>query len=99
VLNINVPDLPLDQISSWKFGAVGTQLPRAMAGATLSPIPGHAGAFYVDMSWGAPVELAPDTDGGIVEGGEVSITYLTRLSHEDRDDMGAAIKNLDALLG
>jgi len=98
VLNINVPDVPLDDISRWNYGVVGTQLPRAMAGATLDPVPGHEGAFYVDMSWGEVKTLDPATDGGIVERGEVSITYLTRLMHEDRDDLGTATANLDALL-
>jgi 5'-nucleotidase len=98
VLNINVPDVPLEDVTKWTYGVVGSQLPRSMAGATLEPVPGHEGAFHVAMSWGQAVELAPETDGGIVERGEVSISYLTRLAHEERDDVGAAIANLETLL-
>ena len=69
VVNINVPDVPLEEITSWKFGVVGNQPPRSMAGATLDPVPGHDGAFHVNMSWGDTVVLDPETDGGIVERG------------------------------
>ncbi len=99
VLNINVPDVPLDDITGWKFGVVGTQPPRSMAGATLEPVPGHEGAFHVNMAWGDTVILDPDTDGGLVERGEVSITYLSRLVHEPRTDLDAATTALDLLLG
>jgi len=99
VLNINVPDCPVEEISGWSYGVVGTQLPRSMAKATLEPVEGKEGSFHVAMTWGDAQDLPPDTDGGIVERGEVSITYLTRLAHEDRDDVGAAVKNLDAFLG
>jgi 5'-nucleotidase len=98
VLNINVPDVPLTDVTGWRFGAVGTQPPRSMAGATLSPVPGHEGAFHVNMAWGDTVVLDPDTDGGIVERGEVAITYLSRLVHDPRDDLDAATAALDLLL-
>jgi hypothetical protein len=90
--------VPLEDVKSWTYGVVGTELPRAMAAATLEPVPGHEGAFYVDMAWGEVKTLDPATDGGIVERGEVSITYLTRLMHEDRDDLGTATAYLDKLL-
>ena len=48
---------------------------------------------------GDTVELAPDTDGGIIERNDVAITYLTRLQHENRDDLGSIAKSLDTLLG
>ena len=65
----------------------------------LKPIPGHQDAFTVEMGWGDTEELAADTDGGIIERNDVAITYLTRLQHEDRDDLGSIAKALDALLG
>ena len=98
VVNVNVPDVPLEEITSWKFGVVGNQPPRSMAGATLDPVPGHDGAFHVNMSWGDTVVLDPETDGGIVERGQVSVTYLTRLVHEDRDDIPGVTDALGALL-
>ena len=98
VVNVNVPDVPLEEITSWKFGVVGNQPPRSMAGATLDPVPGHDGAFHVNMSWGDTVVLDPETDGGIVERGQVAVTYLTRLVHEDRDDIPGVTDALGALL-
>jgi 5'-nucleotidase len=98
VVNVNVPDLPLAELGAWRFGAVGTQPPRSMAAATLTPIPGHTEAYKVEMGWGDAIELSPDSDGGIVERNEVSITYLSRLVHEHRDDLDHTAKALDELL-
>ena len=51
------------------------------------------------MAWGDAVELPGDTDGGLVEAGTVSVSYLTRLEAHDRTDLGAAEAGLSALLG
>lgn len=99
VVNINVPDLPVEQFGEWHYALVGDRPPRSMAQATLKPIPGHEDAFTVEMGWGDAVELAPETDGGIIERNDVAITYLTRLVHEERDDLGSIAKALDTLLG
>jgi len=61
-------------------------------------VPGHDGAFHVNMSWGDTVVLDPETDGGIVERGQVAVTYLTRLVHADRDDIPGVTAALGALL-
>lgn len=98
VVNINVPDVPIEQFGAWRFAEVGMAPPRSMAQATLEPIPGHEGAYTVEMGWGDTVELAPETDGGIIERNEVAITYLSRLAHHDRPDLGAISKSLDQLL-
>ncbi len=99
VVNVNVPNLPLDRIDGWRHTAVGRLPPRAMSGATLEPVPGHGDSYRVAMTWGDKVELDPSTDGGAVEDGHVAISYLSRIVHEDRDDMVAATVALDALLG
>jgi 5'-nucleotidase len=99
VVNINVPDAPIEEFGTWRYARVGQQPPRSMSTATLKPIPGHEEAFTVEMGWGEPVELDADVDGGIIERGDVAITYLTRLVHHDRDDLDAVAKSLDALLG
>ncbi|HSL74094.1 MAG TPA: 5'/3'-nucleotidase SurE [Ilumatobacteraceae bacterium] len=99
VVNINVPDLPLEEFGTWRYAQVGDQPPRSMAAATLKPIPGHQDAYTVEMGWGETVELSPETDGGIIERNDVAITYLTRLQHDDRADLGSVAKALDALLG
>jgi len=98
VVNINVPDLPIEDFGTWRHAEVGNQPPRSMATATMKPIPGHQDAFTVEMGWGETETLAPDTDGGMVERGDVAITYLTRLEHHARPDLGSISKSLDELL-
>ena len=98
VVNVNVPDLPLDEIKGWKLAQVGVQPPRTVASADLVPIEGRTEAFKVSMNWGEKLELDNESDGGLVESGYVAVSYLTRLEHVDRDDMDASAAALDALL-
>jgi len=97
VVNINVPNLALDQIGAWRHANVGMQPPRSMAAATLEPIIGHEDAFSVKMSWGDTVQLAADTDGGTIENNDVAISYLSRLFHEPSDEHAPATAALDKL--
>ena len=99
VVNLNVPNLPLEQIKGWRRGVIGTLPPRAMVRAGLVPIPGHDGAFTVEMEWGDAIELPEDTDGGLVERDHVSVSYLGRITAEERTDMGGPEQALDGLIG
>jgi len=104
VLNVNVPNLELDEIKGWRRAIVGTVPPRAMSSATMEAREGHEGTFNVRMTWGDPVELPIETDGGAVEAGEVAVTYLgkleglTGLEGEDAAGATAAERALDSLL-
>ena len=84
VLNVNVPNLAVADMKGWRRTRVGTIPPRIMATAVLEPKEGHDSSYYVRMSWGDPVSLPIETDGGAVEAGEVSITYLNRLAEDER---------------
>ncbi len=97
VVNVNVPNLEVAEMKGWRRTIVGTVPPRAMAGAVLEPKLGHDNAFKVKMSWGEPVTLPIETDGGSVENGEVSITFLSRLSGDELP-MTDAEHALEALL-
>ena len=99
VVNVNVPDLPLEDVAGWRTAQVGQIPPRAVATARLEPIAGHAEAYRVGMDWGEKVELDPATDGGTVEEGVVAISYLSRMVHEERPDVKAPQAALDELLG
>lgn len=96
VINVNVPNLPLDEIRAWRRAQVGTIPPRVMASARLEPKEGHHGGYYVRMDWGDAVDLPVHTDGGAVEAGEVAITYLSRLEAHDppHDGPEAALDRL-----
>jgi 5'-nucleotidase len=98
VVNINVPDCTVDEVQGWRHAEVGSRPPRTVASATLAPLEGRDGAFKVTMQWGDKIDLDPDTDGGMVEGGYIALSYLTRLEHHDRPDMAHADNALDAFL-
>jgi 5'-nucleotidase len=94
VVNVNVPNVGLDEITAWRHAAVGTTPPRSVSSATLVPRPGYEDTFTVELAWGDPVALPVDTDGGAVEAGEVAISYLSRIVHEG----GATIPAVGAVL-
>lgn len=98
-INVNVPNLPVDRILGWRRTDVGYGIPRAMSTATMEQKEGHANSYYVRMAWGDEMKLDSTTDGGTVEDGLVSITYLNRFhdsEHPAADDVNAS---LDSLVG
>jgi len=97
VVNINVPDRPIAEMKGWRLAQVGVQPPRTVASADLVPIEGRPDAFTVAMNWGEKLDVDPVTDSGLIEDGYVTMSYLSRLDHEDRSDMGHADASLDAL--
>jgi len=91
VININVPNLPLDELAGWRRTEVARLPPRTLASAHLEPKAGHDGAFDVQMRWGDPVVLPPDTDSGAVEAGYVSVSALARLVDDPGIDLAPFI--------
>jgi 5'-nucleotidase len=98
VVNVNVPNLPLDEIKGWRRTRVGHEPPRAMVEAKMIPKEGHTSSYDIKMSWGDPLPLPIDTDGGAVEAGEVSITFLSKLTHHDLEVETGAEAALATLL-
>ena len=98
VVNLNVPNLPLDSVLGWQHTTIGTIPPRAMAKAWLEPIAGHDSAFNVRMAWGDEVSLPEGTDGGTVERDRVAVSYLSRIVAEPRPELADAETALDELL-
>src|SRR5262245_52216163 len=47
VVNVNVPNLPLDRIKGWRHASVGRLPPRAISRGTLEPVSGRDGVFAV----------------------------------------------------
>lgn len=99
IANINVPNCPIDEVRGWSIAEVGLLPPRSMSKAVLVPRPDTPDEFDVDVAWGAPIDLPDHTDGGLIERGDVSVTYLSRLRAEPRSDMTSAERALDELLG
>jgi 5'-nucleotidase len=97
VVNINVPNLPVAEMAGWTYTEVGARPPRSVATATLSPIEGHDDAFQVIMDWGDTAVLAEGTDGGAVERGLVSVTYLSPITAETHNHVVPANHTLSEL--
>jgi 5'-nucleotidase len=87
IVNLNVPNLAMDEIKGWRRTEVATLPPRALANAELEPKVGHQDTFYVRMSWGDPVEMPEDSDTGAVERGYVAVTYLSRIADDPSADL------------
>ena len=98
VINLNVPNCPVGDIDGWRHAEVGTIPPRSVGDVKLVPTAGHEDAFHVEMEWGDPVELPPETDGGAVERNQVAVTYISAFVHDERDDLGTVVSGLDRLL-
>ncbi len=98
VVNLNVPDLPVEDIKGWSHAQVGVRPPRSVASVDLTPIEGRSESYRVKMNWGEKLIVEEGSDGRLVEDGYVAISYLTRLEHHDRPDMAHADKALDELL-
>ncbi len=98
VVNVNVPNLPIDQIRGWRHAAIGLLPPRAVTKARLDPIQGREGAFAVRLEWGDTIELPPETDGGAIERDEVTVSYVSRMVAEPREDLDAVDAALDGSL-
>ncbi|MFM2070057.1 MAG: 5-nucleotidase SurE [Actinomycetota bacterium] len=98
VVNLNVPNVEVGEITGWQHAVVGLEPPRRLSSATLQAKEGHDGAFMVKMEWGDAINMPAHTDGGIVEAGKVALTYLSRLEAIDRPDLLAAEATLSALV-
>ncbi len=98
VVNVNVPNLPIDRLRGWRHAEIGLLPPRAVVRGRLDPIAGREGVFRVHMEWGDAVELPADTDGGAIERDEVTVTYVSRLLAEPRPELAAVDRALDDLL-
>jgi 5'-nucleotidase len=107
VVNLNVPNLPVEAMAGWGYTTIGRIPPRVISEAALEPKVGHPGSYRVVMKWGDAVSLPEGTDGGAVERNFVSVTLLSTLSDVraagDRSAEHAAeaaiTKALDGLLG
>ncbi|MGH9093774.1 MAG: 5'/3'-nucleotidase SurE [Acidimicrobiales bacterium] len=98
VVNVNGPNLALDQVLGWRRTRVASKPNRAVAEATLVPKHGHPGSYRVTMQWGQPIGLPEDSDGGAVERGYASITLLGALA-EVADGPLPGAPALERLLG
>jgi 5'-nucleotidase len=98
VLNVNVPNLPVDEIKGWRYCDIGRAPSRGLTGVRLEPRPGHERTFTVVMEAGDRNVLPPEVDGGAVEDGYVSLSWLSRIEHQPIDGTEGIDAALDTLL-
>jgi 5'-nucleotidase len=98
VLNVNVPNLPLEELKGWRWTEVGTIPPRAVTSAHLEPKIGHEGTYRVVMEYGPPNPLPAHLDSGAVMDGYVALSQLSRLVDERSGGPGPLDAALDELL-
>jgi 5'-nucleotidase len=83
ILNLNVPNLPLDQIKGWRWTSIGQSPPRSMSKAVLEPKAGHEGAYLVRFDWSTEDPQPPDTDTGAIQQDLVAASWLSRITALD----------------
>jgi 5'-nucleotidase len=98
VVNINVPNLPIEEIKGWRHATVGAAPPRALAAARLDPIQGQEGCFSIRMEMGDPILSPEENDSGAIERDEVTVTYLSRLHPQPQPALVSVDDALDGLL-
>ena len=84
VLNLNVPNLEVEEMKGWVATEVGTDLIRQMTEVDIEPKVGHEGSFHLKLKWGERIPpTSIETDVGAVANGYVSLTWLSRLQAGD----------------
>ncbi|GAC1568969.1 MAG: hypothetical protein NVS3B21_36500 [Acidimicrobiales bacterium] len=97
VVNVNVPNVRVDDLEGWRLASVGQVSPRTLKKVELVPKLGHEGAFHVRMVWGDAVVLPPETDGGAVEQHRIAISFLSPITAESTPVSGRIGQVLDGL--
>lgn len=98
VINLNVPNLPLEQVKGWRRTTLADFPRRGVGSAELLAVEGATDSFRVRMVWGEAEEAPEGTDVGAVSAGLVSLSVLTRVATDDAGPVAAA-GALDDLVG
>ena len=98
VLNLNVPNLPIDQIKGWDWTEVGRTPPWAMTEATLIARDDAPGTYRLETTWGSANEQPPGTDSAAILDGRISVTVLSRIAALDAETPQIDTR-LDQILG
>ena len=89
VVNLNVPNLELAELSGWRVAEIGHTVPQQVSTAELIPKVGFPNAFDVDVRWAPAGDLQPDSEAGLLAGGFVTVSYVSRYTNEHRPDLAA----------
>ncbi len=98
VLNLNVPNLPTEEIAGWRWTEIGRRPPWALTEATLVAKDGEPDAFRIDTGWGEQKNQPSGTDSAALVDDLVSVSWLSRIEAEPWP-VPAIDSNLDDLFG
>ncbi len=80
VVNLNVPNLAIDQIKGWRWTEVGRTPNFSMTKAALVPrSEGPEGTYRIETSWGQQTDQSPDSDSAALNDDAISISLLSRI--------------------
>lgn len=83
VLNLNVPDVAVEQLKGWAWSEVEEGPPRSTGQAALIPNPGHVGSYHVDLEYtDRDREVNPSSDDAAIGADKVALTWLSRITAE-----------------
>ena len=99
VVNINVPNLALEEISGWRHATVAATPPRAITSARLDPIKGTEGCFAIRMEYGDPILAPPTRTAGRSSATRWRSPTSAGCTPSHRDDLGDVDEALASLLG
>jgi 5'-nucleotidase len=97
-VNVNVPNRPLAEVEGWAATDLAPAPSRSIGEVTLIPKEGFPGTYAVKTSWGRSQGLPPESDGGTVRRGLVSVSVLFPISALDPSLPVPAASELDDLL-
>ncbi|MEM9656471.1 MAG: 5'/3'-nucleotidase SurE, partial [Actinomycetota bacterium] len=98
VLNLNVPNLPVAEMSGWQWAEVGLRPPWAVQSAKLVEKDDQPGRFRVEEEWAPHPDQPAGTDSSVVMDNRASITLLSRIAAVP-PQAPEIDKRLDAILG
>lgn len=98
VVNLNVPNLPMNGIERWIHATIGDAPPAAIANARLEPVPGHEDSYSIVMELGHTVSSPPESDSAAIDRDEITVTYLSRFHPEPQPALAGVDDALDLLL-
>ncbi|MFM7745444.1 MAG: 5'/3'-nucleotidase SurE [Actinomycetota bacterium] len=83
VVNVNVPNRPLDKITGVRRTRVARESHRDGTRVSLEPHPTSSNTFNASFAWGSTLDMPLDTDVGAVSAGLVSVSCVGYLCSRD----------------
>ncbi len=100
LVNVNVPNLPIDEIKGWRHTELALLPGRAFSGVTLEAEDRPRTCVPTcGLRWGEPIDLPIESDTGAVQAGLVSITWLGRVEPVPPDRDAGVIGALTEMMG